>query len=257
MQQLLPLRKRLCLAAFGMALVSSGVYADTLTQAQQQTQTGLKAGQTSQAKINQLDDKTLDLLGDYRQVLAETEQLALYNEQMSQIIGNQERELDSIARQITEIEHTERGILPLMSRMLDSLEQFVALDAPFLLQERTARIALLQDLLTRADVSISEKFRRILEAYQVEVEYGRNLEVYRARLDDVSYDFLRLGRVALYRLTTDESQAWMWHPSAGWLAVERNQLRDLRKAYKVAQQTAAPDLLTLPLPTLASVQEGK
>lgn len=253
------LLRNLWAGCLGFALVTANVSlnADELTQAQQRTQMGLQAGKNSQVTVNKLDDQGQKLLAEYRQILAETEQLSLYNQQMSQIVTNQENELASIARQIAEIEHTERGVLPLMSRMLDSLEQFVALDTPFLVQERTARVALLQDLLTRADVSVSEKFRRILEAYQVEVEYGRNIEAYRAKLDDVTYDFLRVGRVALYRLNKDGSAAWVWHPQQQWLAIDNSRLRDLRKAYKVAQQTAAPDLLTLPLPTFASLQEGK
>ncbi len=138
---------------------------DTLASAQQQISATDNSGRNSQQKVEKLDDQTQLLLNEYRQLRAETEQLALYNRQMAAIVYNQDKELESLARQITEIERTERGILPLMSRMLDSLEQFVALDTPFLPQERGARIALLKDLLTRADVTVSEKFRRVLEAY--------------------------------------------------------------------------------------------
>lgn len=249
------LKNGLLVSFLGACLMSTQVQADALNKAQQTTQATEQAGKNTQAKVEKLDDQNQQLLLDYRQVLAETEQLELYNKQMTEIVGNQQKELESIARQIAEIETTERGVLPLMSRMLDSLEQFVALDTPFLLQERTTRIALLQDLLTRADVSVSEKFRRILEAYQVEVEYGRNIEAYRARMDEVTYEFLRVGRVALYRMNKDASQAWVWHGGQKqWLPVASGAMRDLRKAFKVAQQTAAPDLLTLPLPTPASLQ---
>lgn len=238
----------------GAILCSATLQADPLKQAQQTTQATDQAGNRTQVAVDKLDDRKQQLYIEYRQLLAETEQLSLYNKQMTEIVNNQQNELASIARQISEIENTERGVLPLMSRMLDSLEQFVLLDTPFLLQERTTRIALLQDLLTRADVSVSEKFRRILEAYQVEVEYGRNIEAYRARMDDVTYDFLRVGRVALYRMSKDGQQAWLWHPEKDWLVVEKSAMRDLHKAFKIAQQTAAPDLLHLPLPTLASLK---
>ena len=234
-------------------LFSLGVQADPLTSAQQQITATDQSGRQSQQKVEQLDDQAQQLLNEYRQLRAETDQLALYNRQMTAIVNSQEEELASLARQILEIERTERGILPLMSRMLDSLEQFVQLDTPFLAQERGARLALLQDLLLRADVTVSEKFRRVLEAYQIEVDYGRNIEAYRAQLDGVSYDFLRIGRLAIYRLSNDGTQAWVWHPQQQWLALDDGYLRDLRKALKVAQQTAAPEMLVVPLPTPASL----
>lgn len=234
-------------------LFSLGVQADPLTSAQQQITATDQSGRQSQQKVEQLDDQAQQLLNEYRQLRAETDQLALYNRQMTAIVNSQEEELASVARQILEIERTERGILPLMSRMLDSLEQFVQLDTPFLTQERGARLALLQDVLLRADVTVSEKFRRVLEAYQIEVDYGRNIEAYRAQLDGVSYDFLRIGRLALYRLSNDGTQAWVWHPQQQWLALDDGYLRDLRKALKVAQQTAAPEMLVVPLPTPASL----
>lgn len=235
-------------------LFSLGVQADPLSTAQQQISTTDQSGRQSQQTIERLDDQTQQLLNEYRQLRAETDQLALYNRQMTSIVNSQETELASLARQILEVERTERGILPLMSRMVDSLEQFVQLDTPFLAQERSARVVLLQDLLLRADVTVSEKFRRVLEAYQIEVDYGRNIEAYRAQLDGVSYDFLRIGRLALYRLSNDGVQAWVWHPQQQWLALDSDYLRDLRKALKVAQQTAAPELLVVPLPTPASLK---
>lgn len=248
---------RIPLILASLWLAQSAV-ADTLSEGQSAIAASEQAGAESQAKVEKLDDQTLDLIAEYRQIKAETEQLALYNRQMEAIVQSQNDELASLARQITEIERTERGILPLMSRMVGSLEQFVSLDTPFLPEERGARVALLKDLLTRADVTVSEKFRRVLEAYQVEVDYGRNIEAYRGQQDGVSYDFLRLGRLALYRLSNDGDSAWVWHKGKNeWLALDSGYLRDLRKALKVAQQVAAPEMLVVPLPTPSSlVKQG-
>ncbi|WP_420590944.1 DUF3450 domain-containing protein [Bacterioplanoides sp.] len=240
------------LGLIGSVLSPSLSVAQDVADAKKEIASSEKAGQNSQQRINSLDDQAQKLLNEYRQIKAEADQLNLYNRQMTRIVGNQEEELASLDRQINEIERTERGILPLMSRMLDNLQQFVELDTPFLPKERATRVALLRDLMTRADVTISEKFRRVLEAYQVEVDYGRNIEAYRGQLDNTSYDFLRIGRVALYRLTNDGQQAWVWsQKKKDWLSLDQAYMRDLRKALKVAQQTAAPELLNLPLPTAA------
>ncbi len=55
---------------------------------------------------------------------------------------------------------------------------------PFLLEERRDRVAMLKEMMGRADVTISEKYRRIIEAYQVEMDYGRTIEAYEAKLGD-------------------------------------------------------------------------
>ena len=62
----------------------------------------------------------------------------------------------------------------------------------------------------RGDISTSEKFRLITEAYKTELEYGRTIETYRDTINidgvDTSADFLRIGRIALTYLTTDGSK---------------------------------------------------
>ena len=69
-------------------------------------------------------------------------------------------------------------------------------------------------MMSRADVTISEKYRRILEAYQVELDYGRTLEAYEGKLgsgDDArTVQFLRVGRVALLYQTLDGKETGYW-----------------------------------------------
>ena len=99
-----------------------------------------------------------------------------YADQLETQIRSQDEEMKTNDGQLREVETTAREVVPLMQKMLDTLEQFVGLDVPFLLEERTKRMATLKELMTRADVAFSEKYRRILEAYQVEMEYGRTIE---------------------------------------------------------------------------------
>ena len=120
----------------------------------------------------------------------------------------------SIDQQLRDVETTSREVLPLMQRMLDTLGQFVDLDAPFLLDERKNRVAMLETMMPRADVTLSEKYRRIVEAYQVEMDYGRTLEAYEAKLGDGddarTVQFLRVGRVALLYQTLDGKETGYW-----------------------------------------------
>tara|TARA_B110000196_G_scaffold97239_1_gene84297 strand:- start:8064 stop:8846 length:783 start_codon:yes stop_codon:yes gene_type:complete len=230
----------------------------TLTESQNAIAVDARQAVNSQNKVNKLDDDYQALLQDYRATNGEIDQLKLYNQQMSKIVANQESELSKIDQQIRDIEFTEQGILPLMSQMLDALEQFNDLDLPFLMKEREVRLAKLRELMTRADITVSEKYRRVLEAFQIEVEYGRTLETYREKADDnIVYDYLRIGRTALYRLTLSADTAWAWDKSSSdWVIIDHALLRDVRKAQDVARQTAAPELLTLPLTTPVSANGG-
>lgn len=239
-------------------LFSSFVQGDGLNKAEASINQADKQGQLSQKRIDALDKNTQDMLNEYRQLKSEVEQLSLYNRQMQKIVDSQNEELASLDEQLSEIERTERGILPLMLRMTDSLEQFVQADVPFLNNERTKRVMQLKALLQQADTTVSEKFRRVLEAYQIEVDYGRNIEAYREEQDNKLYDFLRIGRVGLFRLNQDKTQAWAWlNESQKWQALESSYLANLKKAYKVARQVSAPELLILPMPTKASAQGEK
>jgi hypothetical protein len=223
--------------------------ADILSEGRSDIDKGVSQSIKSQQKVDSLDNAYQVLLQDYRATNSEIDQLKLYNKQMSAIVENQKSEIKKIDQQVREIEFTEQGILPLMSQMLDSLEQFNQLDLPFLQKERATRLSKLRELMTRADITVSEKYRRVLEAFQIEVEYGRTLETYREKADDnIVYDYLRIGRTVLYRITLSGNTAWAWNKaSSQWLTLDSSLLRDIRKAQDVARQTAAPELLTLPI----------
>lgn len=213
-----------------------------------------QAAAGSQARINQLDDEAQKLLGQYRQVIAETASLKAYNQQMAIQIKSQVEEMNSIQKQLVEIEHTAREILPLMVRMLETLEKFVDLDAPFLPDERKTRVATLKDMMTRADVSLSEKYRRIVEAYQIEMEYGRTIEAYEGKIDDRTVDFLRIGRVALMYQTLDGKETGYWDADQKkW--VEDDDYGDaVARGLKIARGQTAPDLLIAPLPAAKEIK---
>jgi hypothetical protein len=167
-------------------------------------------------------------------------------------VNSQKDELASIALQLKNIETTQRDIVPLMSKMVEVLAQFVELDSPFLSEERHKRVAQLQMLLSRADVSLAEKYRRILEAYQVETEYGRNIEAYQGDLtindETRTVDFLRIGRMSLYYLTLDSEEAGMWdQQQRQWLKLPSKFIQPIVQSMKVARKQLPPNLLVLPV----------
>ena len=207
---------------------------------------------TSQGKVDALTDDTRKLYTDYKLVLDEIEGLRVYNRQLEKQISDQNRELSQLAESIDRVTVIERQITPLMLRMIDGLERFVELDLPFLLTERRDRVERLRTIMDRADVAVSEKFSQVLQAYQIENEYGRTMEAYgdTINVDGTSYivDVLKMGRVALVYQTSDGAQTGMWDASAGqWEELGDEYTGPVRNGIRMARQQLAPGLLVLPI----------
>ena len=183
---------------------------DLLTESINISTDSLKNSALTQEQINELDEATRILLADYQSTSKEYESLKLYNDQVQKIINSQIDEIENILFQIDELDKTNQKIVPLMIKMINGLEDFIYLDVPFLMKERQNRLANLRSTMDRGDISTSEKFRLITEAYKTELEYGRTIETYRDTINvdgvETSADFLRVGRIALTYLTTDGSK---------------------------------------------------
>ena len=206
----------------------------------------------SQTRIDALDDATSRNLQAYRIALQRLDSLTIYNDQLSKLITSQQGEIGSIERQTEEIETIETGALPLMIEMIAALGELVAADVPFLLGEREKRVGRLRELIDRADVTAGEKFRRVMEAYLVEVEFGRTIEAYRGELEQAgavrTVDFLRVGRVGLYYQTLDGVETGRWNPgSREWEILDDDARRPVQTGLRIARKQAPPELLTLPV----------
>ena len=208
----------------------------------------VEAAQASQKRITQLDEETAKMLADYRQMLTETTSLKSYNDQLAVQVQSQDAQVKEMTQQLSEIETTSREVLPMMQQMLATLDQFVKLDMPFLPDERANRIASLKEMMGRADVSISEKYRRLVEAYQIEMEYGRTIESYEGKVGDRTVDFLRAGRIALMYQTLDGGETGYWDAAAKQWHVEKGYESAVRTGLKIAKKQSAPDFLTVAVP---------
>lgn len=212
-----------------------------------------KASAKVQARIDALDEATRQDYYDYLYTVKRAKQLEGYNQQLSRLIDSQNEELTDIAKQLASLQDTEEAALPLLNSMLATLTEFVARDLPFLNDERNQRIERLAATLTRADLSVAEKYRQVLEAYQIEVEYGRTVEAYSGLLNiegqpDRDVTFFRLGRVALYYQTSDGQESGQWDRAVqGWKTLPEDQNWVIQKGIQLALQQTVPELLQLPL----------
>ena len=210
-----------------------------------------KSGLT-QEQIVKLDETTRILLADYQSTTKEFESLKLYNDQVQKIINSQIEEIENIILKIDELDKTNQRIVPLMLKMIEGLENFILLDLPFLMTERSTRVQNLKNTMDRGDISTSEKFRLITEAYKTELEYGRTIETYRDNIlidgVETSADFLRVGRIALTYLTVDGNKGGYWDTQASsYMKASSSIRRATGDALKIASKQAPPALIKIPL----------
>lgn len=206
----------------------------------------------SQAKIDNIADQIDSKLQQFKALNKEIAGLNVYNSQLQKQINNQNQEMADLNAAIDEVSVIERQITPLMMNMIDGLAQFIELDVPFLPEERAQRVAGLRTMMDRADVAPSEKFRRVMEAFQVEMDYGRTLEAYQGlhTIDGQERDveFLRLGRTALIYQTRDASSQGVWNKQTRqWEALDSSYRTQITKGLRMAKKQLAPDLLMLPV----------
>jgi len=211
------------------------------------------AAKASQAKIDRLSDETASLLSDYKTVMKQVDGLKVYNARLERQIANQEKRIRDIDASIAEASVIQRQIPPLVTRMLDGLEQFINLDMPFDLDTRLGNIEAVRANMDRSDVTSAEAFRQVLELYSIELQYGRGIEAYTDTIElggaDREVDILRIGRVALVYQSTDGAESGAWNKdSQSWEELSAGDYAAaVRKGVRIAKKQATIELLNMPV----------
>lgn len=213
----------------------------------------------TQEQVDSLADENRDLLHEYRNVLYRIESLKIFNNQIEKQVAKQEETLVSLKKQLGRVEVTQRDFVPFMLRMVDTLEEFVALDVPFLPEERSMRIKTIREMMDRPDINLPDKYRRIMEAYQIEMEYGRTIETYEDRIkigdQEQTVDILRVGRLVLAYQTLDGRSSGTWDKTAKvWQPLPDDYNRSIAHGVKIARKQAPPELFKLPVPAPEKTQ---
>jgi len=214
----------------------------------------VKDAQKSQARVDKIVDSSQARLVEYRSLLKQVDGLKVYNKQLSTQIESQLQLIEKFADSTAQVAIIERQMLPLIMKMVESLGQFVEIDLPFHEQERAERMLFLEENLERADVDISEKFRQILEVYQIENEYGRKIDSYSEiiTIDGKKYDVdvLRVGRVTLVAQTKDTKLSAVFDKKTKkWVSLDNGTYRNsIKNGIKMAKKQASISVMRLPIP---------
>ena len=209
----------------------------------------------SQKRVDKTAASTDKLASKYKRELKVIEGLKVYNKLFQTQIAAQERRKIKLANAIAENAVVERQIFPLMLSMVDALEQFIELDMPFHLDERRERVATLWETIGDAEVIGAEKLRKVYEAYQIETDFGSNLDSYRQVVDiegqQQEMNVLRFGRIALVYQSDDGKHNALWDNTGSprqWVELDGAEYKNyIKKGLKIARKQIAPELFILPV----------
>ena len=243
-----------------LAWVSTNSFAQSLEQIQQEGEKKLVEAEQSQKRIDKIVEGAQERLIQYQALQKQIEGLKAYNEQLSTQVASQEDLITRFDNSITQVSLIERQMAPLVSRMAESLEQFVEIDLPFNTDERQERMAFIKENLVAADIDVAEKFRQVIEAYQIENEYGRKIDSFQdiVNLDGNEYevDVLRIGRIAMVCQTKDTTSSATWNRDTNsWDVLDNVTYRNaIRNGIKMAKKQASINILSLPIAAPEAVQ---
>jgi hypothetical protein len=185
----------------------------------------------------------------YARTLAEADITARYNVQIEQQLRSQEEQIAVLEQEVAALDATAVDVQALLQRMFDELVQFVANDVPFFKAERDERIARLRDVMANVEASPSEKYRRLLEAYQIEMEYGRTMSSYKQTLaDGREAEMVRLGRVTLLYRTVEGGETGYWDNERKEWVADPGAAAQIQEALSIAKEERAADLIIVPVP---------
>ena len=247
-------------AAVLIALASQGAFAQQGAKRVIDTQEDFDRGSSaSQQRVDRYAQQTSELLSEYRLVLQQLDRVRIYNDNLQKVVDDQNASIAKMQDDLENFDQTEQGIVPLMLTMIADLRQFIEADMPFQRESRMRRIANLEASMTSSDITNSEKYRQIMDAYRIETEYGDTIEAYEGTIDlngvETTVDFLRVGRIVLAYQTPDQKVTGMWNKQSGtWEVRDSGYRRAVSDGLSLARKQAPPQLLNLPVPAPEAAQ---
>ncbi|MFT7681177.1 MAG: DNA repair exonuclease SbcCD ATPase subunit [Moritella dasanensis] len=236
-----------------VAIAQTNGSTQALNDAQALTENMNNKAAHSQHKIDNSADRTLSMQAEIERLQEEVDNLAVYRDHLAKLVNNQNQELESLDQQLQGIKSTRQGIVPLMYKMLSGLDDIINTGKPIKKEQRLARLEKLNTMMGQANVSDAEKYRRILEAYQIEIDYGTKLGVYQSEItlassgQFITVDLLHLGRIAFVARSLDSENYWQWHDERQEWVTITEQTNDIDKTFKMANKQIAPSLISLPV----------
>jgi len=168
-------------------------------------------------------------------------------------ISTEKNNTNILQTNLAKAANTREQLEPFFEVLYADLEAHIKNDLPFLEKERTRRLAHIRSLLDTAETSLSDKLGRLLEAIQVEVDYGYTVDVTKELVhnengETTQVSVFRLGRLSLFRLLENGTQLERFNKNNNsWEPLTDNVIPDIVKAMEIARKKRVSTLLYLPI----------
>ncbi|MBU1344184.1 MAG: DUF3450 domain-containing protein [Proteobacteria bacterium] len=222
----------------------------------QPVEQSVKIRQETQRETDQWEQEKAKLIYLYDQLKAEHEALATENKTLSSAESEAETLNLKLLKQKQESVRIQKELLPFLNNLYARLATLVSNDTPFLKEERALRLQNLEKILASPEVTVAEKYRKVMEALFIEADYGNTIEIYQEKVlinnEAVLGDIFRLGRVCLFFLSLDQTSCAYYNVTQkNWTPLEKESLAAIRSGVEIGQKRKPAQLLALPLGRLA------
>lgn len=239
----------LSLGLFGMINLSA---AQDGSAVQEETKQAIEKEISAQKQADEWSQEKEQLISEIRQNKTQLDWATYQSRRYAAYIEREKEKIEELERRKAEMRSLRRNLEPYLSKLIASLEDFIARDLTFLAQERQERIQYLRDSVNDYHLSMSEKLHRVIEALQVEAEYGRSIEANPATLNvqgqSIEAEVLRVGRIAVFFQSMDGEKVGRWNQeSETWEYISADFSRTISDTIEMAKQQKSVELVDLPI----------
>ena len=230
----------------------------TVDQAAQSVE-AQQAQSALQQQIDEADDATRSAIEELRRLERETRQMKASNAALSGRLASEAERQQRLGQALDTLSDTRAALPAVEQDMTEQLISWIKSDLPFLKDERLARVQPAEQQSAESAVRIAN----LLEAWRVELAYGREVDSWRGRLQLAEgsareVEYLRIGRIGFYYLTPDSREGGVWDKTSGeWQALDERARRQVRNGLRIADDQRTPELLRLPLSITADEHGGQ
>ncbi len=234
-----------------LAVFATGAMAEEQPEAITQTiEKSIDTRKATQKKAAGWQTKKERLKSKYYQLKDALEAGQVEVKHMQDVVKRQEDFISRMQTRILEMEKMRQGLVPYLEEVVNRMEELVQNDLPFLMDERTARVSSLRQVIHDPELTMGEKIRRVFEGLRVEMDYGKGVETIKEEIrfegEKLMVNVLRLGRTALLMQSLDEEEVGIFQDGT-WVSLPGKYKAEIKKAVEITQRRRPIEFVNLPV----------